>query len=343
MPEGAELLKKVRRVEIVASRTVNDLFAGQYKSVFRGRGMEFSEVREYQPGDDIRSIDWNVTARAGKPFIKHFVEERELTILFLVDVSASGIFGSTRSKLESAVEMAATLMFSALKNNDKVGLITFAEQVIDFYRPRKGKANVLHLIRELLAVEPSARQTNIKAVLDYVNRVQKRRAVVFLLSDFLVPELTGVMEKNFWDKVGQKKPDKAGDFLTGSSRLEKNILFHSLHSPRQVAANGEQERSLSMCVRKHDLIALTFSDPREREFPNIGLITLRDAETGELLEVDTANPSIRQIVIQQFASGQNRINETLKRCHVDQLQIETGSDIIANLRRFFHSRKKKDL
>lgn len=343
MSETTELLKRVRQIEIVANRAVNDLFAGQYKSVFRGRGMEFSEVREYQPGDDIRSIDWNVTARAGKPFIKHFVEERELTILFLVDISASGIFGSIRSKLETAVEMAATLMFSALKNNDKVGLITFADQVIDYYRPRKGKANVLHLIRELLAVEPSVRPTNIKAVLDYVNRVQRRRAVVFLLSDFLVPELTGVAENNFWDGADRRKPDKASDFLTGSSRLEKNILFHSFYSSRRGSSIGEQERSLSICVRKHDLIALTFSDPREREFPNIGLITLRDAETGELLEVDTANPAIRKILIQQLSSGQNGITETLKRCQVDQLKIETGSDFMVNLKRFFHAREKKHL
>jgi uncharacterized protein (DUF58 family) len=337
------MLKKVRRIEIVANRTVNDLFAGQYKSVFRGRGMEFSEVREYQPGDDIRSIDWNVTARAGKPFIKHFVEERELTILFLVDVSASGIFGSTRSKLETTVEIAATLMFSALKNNDKVGLITFADQVIDYYRPRKGKANVLHLIRELLAVEPSARQTNIKAVLDYVNRVQKRRAVVFLLSDFLVPELTGAIKGNFGEDSDWSGSDKVSNFLVGSSRVEKNILFHSFQTSRQVSLAGEQEQSLSICVRKHDLIALTFSDPREREFPNVGLIMLRDAETGELLEVDTANPGIRQILMQQLSSGQNRITETLKRCHVDQLKIETGSDFLTDFRRFFRTREKKRL
>ncbi|MDR2757256.1 MAG: DUF58 domain-containing protein [Planctomycetaceae bacterium] len=343
MSETTELLKKVRRIEIVANRAVNDFFAGQYKSVFRGRGMEFSEVREYQPGDDIRAIDWNVTARAGKPFIKHFVEERELTILFLVDVSASGIFGSIRSKLDTAIEIAATLMFSALRNNDKVGLITFAEQVIDYYRPRKGRANVLHLIRELLAVEPSAQQTNIKAVLDYVNRVQKRRAVVFLLSDFLVPELTGAMKQSFRDEVDWRNPDKVGDFLAGSSRLEKNILFHSFQASRQVSLAGEQERSLSMCVRKHDLIALTFSDPREREFPNVGLLTLRDAETGELLEVDTANPDIRRILMQQLWSGQSRITEILKRCRVDQLKIETGTDFMPDFRRFFHTREKKHL
>jgi len=182
----ASILKRVRQIQIVANRRVDDLLAGQYKSVFRGRGMEFDEVREYQPGDDVRSIDWNVTARAGAPFVKRFVEERELTVMFLVDVSASGAFGSTwRSKLETLVELAAMLMFSALKNNDKVGLVTFCDEVIDYFPPRKGKSNVLHLIRELVAVEPVARPTNIAAAVDYLNRVQRRRAVVFLLSDFL--------------------------------------------------------------------------------------------------------------------------------------------------------------
>ncbi|MDR3196667.1 MAG: DUF58 domain-containing protein, partial [Planctomycetaceae bacterium] len=344
MMEPAELLKNVRRVEIIASRAVNDLFAGQYKSVFRGRGMEFSEVREYQPGDDIRSIDWNVTARAGKPFLKHFVEERELTILFLMDISASGIFGSIRSKLETAVEMAATLMFSALRNNDKVGLITFADQVLAYYPPRKGKANVLHLIRELLAAEPSGRQTNIKTALDYVNRVQKRRAVVFLLSDFLVPELTGTTIQRFWEETDRKKLKEANHFLAGSSHLEKSLLFYSFQEARLISRRTtlkeEQTRALSMCVRKHDLIALRFSDPREREFPNVGLVTLRDAETGELFEVDTANSNIRQRLSQELAFGQDQITETLKRCRVDQLRIETGTDFTVNLKRFFRMREK---
>ena len=183
-----DILKKVRHIQIVANRTVNDLLAGQYKSVFRGRGMEFDEVREYQPGDDIRTIDWNVTARTGSPFIKRFCEERELTVLLLVDISASGVFGSvSQAKLDLAVEVAALLMFSALKNNDKVGLLTFADRVYDYFPPRKRKANVLRLIRQLVSAEPVAAETNLAVALDYLNRVQKRRAVVFLLSDFLAP------------------------------------------------------------------------------------------------------------------------------------------------------------
>src|SRR3972149_7816833 len=157
-----DILKKVQRIQIVANRTVNDLMAGQYKSVFRGRGIEFDEVREYQLGDDIRTIDWNVTARTGTPFIKRFCEERELTVLLLVDVSASGIFGSGRqSKMDLIVEVAAMLMFSALKNNDKVGLITFCDNVIDYFPPRKGKSNLLKLIRHLIAAESVPRETNL--------------------------------------------------------------------------------------------------------------------------------------------------------------------------------------
>ena len=185
-PYISELLRKVRRIQIVANRSVDDLMAGQYKSVFRGRGIEFEEVRQYQPGDDVRSIDWNVTARSGDCFIKRFREERELTVLFLADVSASGYFGSgLRSKRDLITEIAALLMFSALKNNDKVGLATFAEHVQDYLPPRKGKAHVLRSIRQLLAAGPQGQRTDLNSALKFVNRVQKRRAVIFLISDFL--------------------------------------------------------------------------------------------------------------------------------------------------------------
>jgi uncharacterized protein (DUF58 family) len=332
MPDVMELLKKVRRIEIVANRTVNDLFVGQYKSVFRGRGMEFSEVREYQPGDDIRSIDWNVTARAGKPFIKRFVEERELTILFLMDISASGIFGSAVSKIDTAVEIAATLMFSALKNNDKVGLVTFADKVIDFYRPRKGKANVLHLIRELLTVEPTGKRTDMQAALDYVNRVQKRRAVVFLLSDFFVPE---IMESAL-----ETEPNQNLEKMLEQIRQRDTVIFRP-NRKQQHRKTTASERSLSICARKHDLVAMTLVDPREETFPSVGFITLQDAETGEILELDTANPQVRERLAKRFRSGQDQISETLKRCRIDQLRIETGSDFLVNLRRFFHNREKR--
>ena len=184
------ILRQVRRIEIVANRAVNDLFAGEYHSVFRGRGMEFDEVREYQPGDEIRTIDWNVTARAGAPFVKRFKEERELTVMFLVDVSASTAFGTGgEPRLTSIAKCAAMLMFSALKNHDKVGLATFADQMRDYFVPRKGKGAVLRLVRELLDPPPPSHGTNLAAALEFLNKVQKRRSVAFLFSDWLDPQL----------------------------------------------------------------------------------------------------------------------------------------------------------
>ncbi|MBN2216402.1 MAG: DUF58 domain-containing protein [Pirellulales bacterium] len=287
----AEILKKVQQIEIVANRTVDDLFAGQYKSVFRGRGMEFDEVREYQPGDDIRTIDWNVTARANAPFIKRFVEERELTVVFVVDVSASGAFGSIdRSKLDTVVEVAASLMFSALKNNDKVGLLTFCDDVVDYLPPRKGKANVLHLIRQLVAVEPIHRPTNLDAALDYLNRVQKRRAVVFLLSDFLAPEA---------------------------------------------------RKALAVSNRRHDLVGVTISDPREQVLPDVGFITLVDPETGRQVELDTRHPEVRRLFADQSARQRRRTSDLLKKCGVDELPIRTDEKFAGTLRRFFHMRERR--
>ncbi len=287
----AEILKKVQRIQIVANRTVNDLFAGQYKSVFRGRGMEFDEVREYQPGDDIRTIDWNVTARTGDCFVKLFCEERELTVLFLVDVSASGVFGSTQqSKLDLVVEVAALLMFSALKNNDKVGLIKFCDDVIEFLPPRKGKSHVLHIIRQLIDVRPIARETNLQSALDFLNQVQKRRAVVFLISDFLGP----------------------------SAR-----------------------RSLAITNKRHDLTAITVSDPREHALPDVGFISLMDAETGEVIEVDTRHRAVRAMFETRTIEHDNALSDELKKTGVDQLAIDTRGDYLASLRRFFDMREKR--
>ena len=289
--EITDILKKVQRIQIVANRTVNDLLAGQYKSVFRGRGMEFDEVREYQPGDDIRTIDWNVTARAGSPFIKRFCEERELTVMLLVDVSASGVFGSTeRSKLDLVVEMAAMLMFSALKNNDKVGLLTFCDKVIDYFPPRKGRTNVLRLIRQLVAVDPVSRETDLSAALDYLNRVQKRRAVVFLISDFQAPEA---------------------------------------------------RHALAVANRRHDLIAVSVDDPRERTLPDVGFITLADAETGELIEVDTRHPQVRELFRDRAAARSAELAQRLKKTGVDQLAIDTDEDYRKSLRRFFRMRERR--
>jgi len=293
MPEQdiAEILRKVQRIQIVANRTVNDLFAGQYKSVFRGRGMEFDEVREYQPGDDVRSIDWNVTARSGTAFIKRFCEERELTVLFLVDVSASGAFGSgERSKLDMVVEVAAMLMFSALKNNDKVGLVTFCDDVIDYFPPRKGKAHVLHLIRELVAVEPVARETNLQAVLEFLSKVQKRRAVAFLISDFIAPEA---------------------------------------------------RHTMAVCNRRHDLIAMTVADPREQVLPDVGFITLQDAETGELVELDTRSAQVRSLFRRRAEQRAEDLSQLLKKVGADELAIRTDEDYVRSIHRFFRIREKR--
>jgi len=286
-----EVLKEVRRIQIVASRQVNDLLAGEYQSVFKGRGMEFDSVREYVPGDEIRSIDWNVTARAGTPYVKKFCEERELTILMAVDISASSAFGSVRkTKMDTAAEVAAVLMFSALKNHDKVGLVLFADEVVRYIPPRKGRANVLRLIRDLLAVEPIKASTDIAAALEFIGRVQRRKCVIFLMSDFL----------------GQ-----------------------------------DCSQALALCNHRHDLIAVTLSDPRELALPDVGFLTLRDAETDELLEVDTRHPRVRALFAENAARRNEKLDQGLRRAAVDRLDIRTDQPYALSLQRFFHMRERR--
>lgn len=287
----AEIVRKVRKVKIVANRSVSDMLAGQYRSVFRGQGIEFDEVREYQPGDEIRSIDWNVTARTGSPFIKRYVEEREMTVMILMDISASGLFGSNRqSKLDVMIEMIAVLMFSAIKNGDKVGLLMFAGQTSKYFPPRKGKPNVLRLIREMLAVKPVAERARIDSALQFLNRVQKRKAVVFLVSDF-----------------------------------QEQAEF----------------QSLALCRMRHDLIALTVSDAREQQISDVGFVTLRDSETGEVVELDTRNPAVRNWFQQQAKLRQSELTSGFRRIRVDQLQIDTHQSYAENLHRFFESRERR--
>jgi uncharacterized protein (DUF58 family) len=284
-----EILHEVRRIQIVARRQVNDLLAGEYLSAFKGRGMEFESVREYVPGDDIRTIDWNVTARSNAPHVKTFCEERELTVFLAIDVSASSFFGSKRlSKLETAVEIAAVLMFASLKSNDKVGLIFFADEVLRFVPPRKGRGNVLRLIREMLAVEPVKKETNIGKALEYLQRIQRRRCVVFLLSDFI-----------------------------GEGWL----------SPLSIASS------------KHDCIAVTISDPREAELPDMGIISLQDAETGRVLEVDTRIPRIRQWFATQARAREAKLVESLRSAQVDRLDIRTDQPYSKSLQKFFRTRE----
>ena len=283
-----EILKKVRRVEITTRGLVNEVFSGEYHSVFKGRGMNFAEVREYQYGDDIRSIDWNVTARTGHPFVKVFEEERELTVMLVVDVSASGDFGTRgQMKGEVAVEICALLAFSAIKNNDKVGLIIFSDRIEKFVPPRKGRPHVLRLLRELFYHQPEGRGTDIQGALEYLTRVIKRRAVVFLVSDFKAPPF---------------------------------------------------EKALSVAGRRHDLIAVRLKDQRESVLPPLGYMEFEDAETGELLTVNTADARFRAEFESRAVQELAELGQTLRHSRVDVIDIETDQPYVQPLMLFFKER-----
>ena len=289
-----EILKKVRQIEIRTNREVTDVLGGQYHSVFKGRGMEFEEVREYLPGDEVRSIDWNVTARFGHPYIKKFKEERELTVMLLVDVSASGQFGSVRqTKNELAAELAAVLAFSAIRNNDKVGLIMFTDEIEKFVPPKKGRRHVLRVIREILAFAPKGRGTNMELALDYLNHVQTRRAVTFVLSDFQVA-----------DEVAVKK-------------------------------------KLRVASNRHDVVALSLRDPREEELPAVGLVELRDAETGERALVDTFDRSVREQYSAQARARLTALQQLLRSATVDHVEIRCDQDYMLPLIKFFRMRERR--
>jgi uncharacterized protein (DUF58 family) len=286
-----EVLKKVRQIEIRTNREVTDVLGGQYHSVFKGRGMEFEEVREYLPGDEVRSIDWNVTARFGHPYIKKFREERELTVMLVVDVSASGQFGSVRqSKNELAAELAAVLAFSAIRNNDKVGVILFTDRVEKYIAPKKGRRHVLRVIREILAFGPQGTGTDLGLALDYLNRVQRRRAVCFLISDFQ-------------DEDFQKKLRVAG--------------------------------------KRHDLVALSVRDPREEELPPVGLVELRDAETGERALVDTFDQTVRDSFAGKAKQRLDSLRQLFRSTAVDQVEIRCDEDYMRPLIRFFRMRERR--
>lgn len=284
----SEILRTVRRIEIRTRRLVNDVLAGEYHSVFKGRGMEFEEVREYEPGDDVRSIDWNVTARTGAPHVKRYREERELTVLLMVDVSPSGAFGTSgRQKNELATEVSALLAFSAIRNNDRVGLVLFTDRVEKYIPPKKGREHVLRLIRDLLAFEPEGTGTNLSEALDFVGRVQRRRAVVFLLSDFL---------------------------------------------------GEDYEQALRSVNRRHDLVTMSVTDPLEVEIPPVGFLELEDAETGEVIVIDTADVRFQKRFRPSSEGEQKDLRDNLRRLNVDHVPLLTGEDYATPLVRFFQER-----
>jgi len=287
----AEILKKIRVLEIKTKGLVETAFAGDYHSVFKGRGMNFEDVREYQPGDEIRAIDWNVTARLGNAFVKKFTEERELSVMLIVDVSASGSFGSsTQSKRELAAEVACLLAFSAIRNNDKVGLLLFTDRVELFIPPKKGRSHTLRLIREILFFEPAGRGTDPALALDYLNKIVTRRAVVFFISDFQAPDFS---------------------------------------------------HTLAVSGRRHDFIAVQIQDERETVLPNIGLITLEDAETGEQIEINTADRSTRARFSDLAEEKGRDLARTLRRNNIDAITLRTSEDYLPALRSFFKLRERR--
>lgn len=287
----AEVMKKIRQIQIRTNRIVNDILAGEYHSVFKGQGMEFEEVREYVPGDDIRLIDWNVTARTSVPHIKKLVEERELTVMLMVDASGSGRFGSVdRFKNELAAELCAVLAFSAIKNNDQVGLIIFTDDVELYIPPDKGRRHVLRVIREVLYFTPKGQGTNIPEALHFLNGVTKRRAVAFLVSDFM-----------------------AADY----------------------------EAPLAISNRRHDLIAVTVTDPREEELPNVGLVNLKDSESGEEVLVNTGDKKFRGLYAARARKRASERDEVFKRTRVDAIHVRTDKPYTDEIHRFFKMRERR--
>jgi uncharacterized protein (DUF58 family) len=298
-----DILRKVRQVEIRSRKFVDDSLVGAYHSIFKGTGMDFAEVREYQPGDDVRSIDWNVTAKMDRPFIKLYEEERELTIMLMVDLSASGDFGSVEaSKRELAAELASVLAFSATRNNDKVGLLLFTDEVEKFIPPAKGRQHILRVIREILFFEPKQQGTDIPQALRYLSGVLKRKAVVFLLSDFLTEDSLA------WIR------------------------------PATSSTPDALQKTLRLVNRRHDLICVELSDPREFELPEVGIVTLEDAETGEQMEIDTGNQKLRLMYHHQNERRHTALLDSFRRSGIDHFSVSTDRPYILALRSFLKQR-----
>ena len=300
-----ELMAKVGKIRILTNKLIDDQLAGDYHSTFKGQGVEFDEVRPYTPGDDVRTIDWNVTAKTGLPYIKRFSEERELTILFLVDVSGSQGYGSVRrSKMELAAEVTALLALTAIRNQDKIGLILFSDRIVKYIPPRKGRDSVMRLVREVLAAEDAATGgTDIAAALKFLNGVQKRRAVVFLVSDFL----------------------GGGAGTAGTAETE---------------APGF-EKLLRATARHHDMVCVPVGDPAERELPDVGLVELEDPETGELVLVDTSSAAVRRRFAARAADENEELRKFFLKNGIDTLSIDTAKPYIDEVRALFKRRARK--
>jgi uncharacterized protein (DUF58 family) len=293
-----EILKKVRHIELRTRRLVTDALAGEYHSVFKGRGMDFDEVREYSPGDEVRLIDWNVTARTGTPFIKKLREERELTLVLAVDVSASGKFGSNaQSKRELAAEVASVLAFSAIRNRDKVGLLLFSDEVEQYVPPKKGRQHVLRVIRDILFCAPRRAGTDVAAALDFCNDVLRRRAVIFVISDFI-------------------------------------------ESPEAFA---RLRRLLQTTNKRHDLVLMHLRDRHEEQLPSVGLVTLEDPETGEVMEIDTGSRYVRETFEKLGRERMEQFRRAARQAGVDTLELRTGESYSQALYSFFKSRTSRRL
>ena len=289
----SDILKRVRKIEIKTRGLSNEIFAGKYHTAFKGRGMSFAEVREYRIGDDVRDIDWNVTARSRTPHIKIYEEERELTMMLVVDVSGSGKFGSTEQTKRSVItEIAAVLAFSAAQTGDKVGCIFFSDKVEKFIPPKKGRSHILMIIRSLIEYTPTSDGTALSEAVQYLTNVNKKRCTAFLLSDFIIPQ-------------------------SDSAKLED---------------------ALKIATSRHDLVAIRVSDPRDKELPNVGIIEMRDAESGEKIWVDSSSAAVREYFARHYADSEQAVSTLLKHNRIDTADVTTDADYVAELIKLFKKR-----